>query len=122
MQAVQYKKKEHFALERGAITSNRPRLMLLEQLIDHVMKTNLMEDDELRAETYTIFTAVSNYIFNNSQVKKKINHNVVNFSLQAQDTTAVISAFALLNLAMNQEIQVNLLLRNLPFTNYLTFF
>ena len=121
MQAVQYKKKEHFALERGAITSNRPRLMLLEQLIDHVMKTNLMEDDELRAETYTIFTAVSNYIFNNSQVKKKINHNVVNFSLQAQDTTAVISAFALLNLAMNQEIQVNLLLRNLPFTNYLTF-
>ncbi|XP_001602395.3 cytochrome P450 4C1 isoform X1 [Nasonia vitripennis] len=78
--AVARKKKEHYAIERDAIAPDRPRLMLLEQLIDHNAKTNLMNDTELRDETYTIFTA-------------------------AQDTTGVISSFALLNLAINQEIQ-----------------
>lgn len=33
--------------------------MLLEQLIEHGAKTNLMNDEELRDEIYTIFTAVS---------------------------------------------------------------
>ncbi|XP_014212912.1 cytochrome P450 4C1-like [Copidosoma floridanum] len=79
--AVARKKEEHCAVERGVIVSDRPRLMLLEQLIDHAMRTNFMNDDDyLRDETYTLFTA-------------------------AQDTTAVISSFALLNLAMHQEIQ-----------------
>lgn len=59
MQAVARKKKEHFALERGAITSDRPRLMLLEQIIDHSVKNNFMSDDEIRDEIYTLFTAVS---------------------------------------------------------------
>ncbi|KAJ8672746.1 hypothetical protein QAD02_004006 [Eretmocerus hayati] len=78
--AVTRKKKEYYALERGAISTDRPRLMLLEQLIDQNMKMNLMNDEELRDQIYTLFTA-------------------------AQDTTAVISSFALLHLAMDQKIQ-----------------
>ncbi|XP_058808693.1 cytochrome P450 4C1-like [Phymastichus coffea] len=78
--AVARKKKEHYALERGAIASDRPRLMLLEQIIDYALKNDFLTDDQIRDHIYTLFTA-------------------------AQDTTAVISSFALLNLAMNQEIQ-----------------
>lgn len=46
-------------MERGAIDAERPRLMFLEQLIEHVTKTDLMNDDQMRDEVYTIFTAVS---------------------------------------------------------------
>lgn len=63
IQAVERKKKEHYAIERGAIVPDRPRLMLLEQLIDHNAKTNLMNDVELRDETYTIFTAVCDELY-----------------------------------------------------------
>ncbi|XP_012281710.1 cytochrome P450 4C1 [Orussus abietinus] len=77
---VTRKKKEHSALKRGVIRANRPRLMVLEQLIDQLETTKSMDDQELKEEIYTLFTA-------------------------AQDTVAVVSSFALLMLAMHPEIQ-----------------
>ncbi|XP_012269785.2 cytochrome P450 4C1-like [Athalia rosae] len=74
------KRKEHHAVERGSVITDRPRLMLLEQLIAHVEQTNLMNDVQLRDEVYTLFTA-------------------------AQDTTTVISSFACLMLGMHSKVQ-----------------
>ncbi|XP_015518466.2 cytochrome P450 4C1-like [Neodiprion lecontei] len=74
------KRKEHHALERGSVLASRPRLMLLEQLIAHVEKTSVMNDEKLRDEIYTVFLA-------------------------AQDTSAVISSFVFLMLGMHQSIQ-----------------
>lgn len=37
--------------------------MLLEQLIAQVEKNNLMDDEELRDQIYTIFTAVINILY-----------------------------------------------------------
>ncbi|XP_012269784.2 cytochrome P450 4C1-like [Athalia rosae] len=74
------KRKEHHAVQRGSVIPDRPRVMLLEQLIAHVEQTNLMDDIRLRDEVYTLFTA-------------------------AQDTTAVISSFTLLMLGMHQTVQ-----------------
>ncbi|XP_063983081.1 cytochrome P450 4C1-like [Diachasmimorpha longicaudata] len=79
-QTIWRKKKEHFALTRGAIKSDRPRVMLLEQMIDHAVKNNSMDDLELRYQIYTIYIA-------------------------AQDTIAVIASFTLLMLAMHPEVQ-----------------
>ncbi|XP_033225974.1 cytochrome P450 4C1-like [Belonocnema kinseyi] len=79
--AISYKKHEHRILEQSTAITERPRLMLLEQLIDHVEKTNMkINDEEIRDEIYTLFTA-------------------------AQDTTAVISSFTLLMLAMHSKVQ-----------------
>ncbi|XP_015609095.1 cytochrome P450 4C1 isoform X2 [Cephus cinctus] len=78
--AIERKKKEHYALERGALISNRPRTMILEQLITYVENTHVMNDEELRDEIYTVFTA-------------------------AQDTTGLVSAFALLLLGMHSDTQ-----------------
>ncbi|XP_011315413.1 cytochrome P450 4C1 isoform X2 [Fopius arisanus] len=79
-QAIARKKREHVALARGAITEERPRVMLLEQMIDHMMKNQSMDDLELRYQIYTVYIA-------------------------AQDTIAVISSFTLLMLAMHPGIQ-----------------
>ncbi|XP_015117287.1 cytochrome P450 4C1 isoform X1 [Diachasma alloeum] len=79
-QTISRKKREHSALARGAIKADRPRVMLLEQLIDHSMKNNVMNDLDLRYQIYTVYIA-------------------------AQDTTAVISSFTLLMLAMHPEVQ-----------------
>lgn len=56
---VARKKKEHDALKKGEITSDRPKLMLLEQLIDYIDKTDLMNDNEIKDEIFTTFIAVS---------------------------------------------------------------
>ena len=40
---------------------DRPRVMVTEQLISHVAKAHDMDDEELRSEVYTIFTAVTIY-------------------------------------------------------------
>ncbi|XP_023317970.1 cytochrome P450 4C1-like isoform X2 [Trichogramma pretiosum] len=72
--AIAQKWKEHKSVDKPS------RSILLEQLIDHVARTDLMTDEQLRDETYTMFTA-------------------------AQDTTTVICSFAILHLAMNQNIQ-----------------
>lgn len=53
------KKDEYFEGQ----TSGRPKLTLAEQLIEHVMKTDLMDDKELRDEIYTIFTAVGAFVY-----------------------------------------------------------
>ncbi|XP_048505977.1 cytochrome P450 4C1-like [Athalia rosae] len=74
------KRKEHHAVQRGFVIPDRPRLMLLEQLIAHVEQTNLMNDVQLRDEVYTLFTA-------------------------AQDTATVASSFACLMLGMHSKIQ-----------------
>ncbi|XP_046734966.1 uncharacterized protein LOC124404677 [Diprion similis] len=74
------KQKEYHALKRGSVLASRPRLMVLEQLIAHVEKTNFMDDRKLRDEIFTLYTA-------------------------AQDTTAVISSFVFLMLGMHQSVQ-----------------
>lgn len=77
---IAQKKKEHQASEKGSFVEGKPRVILLEQLLAHIDKTNVMDDVELRDEIYTIFIA-------------------------AQDTTATISSFAFLMLGMHPEIQ-----------------
>ncbi|KAF7998237.1 hypothetical protein HCN44_009635 [Aphidius gifuensis] len=74
------KKKEYMAIERGVIDRNELKVSLLDQLIDHAMKNKSMDDLELRYEIYTVYIA-------------------------AQDTVAVIASFALLMLAIHQNIQ-----------------
>ncbi|XP_043278375.1 cytochrome P450 4c3-like isoform X2 [Venturia canescens] len=78
--AIVRKKAEHYEFERGEKNPERPRVMVLEQLIAHVNKFNDMDDVELRDEIYTVFTA-------------------------AQDTTGVISSFAFLMLGMHPAVQ-----------------